>query len=82
MEFLSLKGGCAGSSKSINGKIPLCWKSYAMANLLILNISNSGCEKAAFQEWRTYSEKLVLGKYTEQQKKRIFGIVYKLGFGY
>ena len=31
LEFLSLKGGCTGSSESIHVKIPHCWKSHVMA---------------------------------------------------
>ena len=40
LEFLSLKGGCRGSStqNAINYvKIPHCWKSHAMAQLLFFN---------------------------------------------
>ena len=33
LEFLSLKGGCIGSSESTLVKIPNCWKSYDMAHL-------------------------------------------------
>ena len=28
LEFLSLKGGCRGSSMSTNVKMPHCWKSH------------------------------------------------------
>ena len=31
LEFLSLKGGCRGSSESTHVKIPNCWKSHALA---------------------------------------------------
>ena len=31
LEFLSLKGGCTGSSESTLVKIPHCWKSHVMA---------------------------------------------------
>ena len=31
MEFLSLKGGCRGSSESTLVKMPHCWKSHAQA---------------------------------------------------
>ena len=31
LEFLSLKGGCTGSSESFHVKIPHCWKSRVMA---------------------------------------------------
>ena len=35
LEFLSLKGGCRGSSQSIHVKMPHCWKSHALAQLLL-----------------------------------------------
>ena len=31
LEFLSLKGGCRGSSESTHVKIPHCWESHALA---------------------------------------------------
>ena len=33
LEFLSLKGGCRGSSKSTLVKISHCWKSHAAAHI-------------------------------------------------
>ena len=33
LEFLSLKGGCRGSSESTHVKMPHCWKSHALAYL-------------------------------------------------
>ena len=33
LEFLSLKGGCTGSSESTPVKMPHCWKSHVMAQL-------------------------------------------------
>ena len=35
LEFLSLKGGCRGSSESTHVKMPHCWKSHAMTQLVI-----------------------------------------------
>ena len=35
LEFLSLKGGCRGSSESSHVKIPHCWKSHAMAHFTV-----------------------------------------------
>ena len=35
LEFLSLKGGCRGSSDSILVKMPHCWKSHATAHILL-----------------------------------------------
>ena len=34
LEFLSLKGGCRGSSESTLVKMPLCWKSHPLALLV------------------------------------------------
>ena len=34
LEFLSLKGSCRGSSESTHVKMPHCWKSHALAQLL------------------------------------------------
>ena len=34
LEFLSLKGGCTGSSESSNVKIPHRWKSHVATHLL------------------------------------------------
>ena len=34
LEFLSLKGGCTGSSESTLVKMPHCWKSHVTAQLL------------------------------------------------
>ena len=35
LEFLSLKGGCTGSSESTLVKMPHCWKSHVPAQLYI-----------------------------------------------
>ena len=34
-ELLSLNGGYRGSSKSTNVKMPHCWKSHALAHMLL-----------------------------------------------
>ena len=36
LEFLSLKGGCRGSSESTYVKNPHCWKSHATAQLCFI----------------------------------------------
>ena len=36
LEFLSLKGGCRGSSESTHVKIPQCWKTHALAQIFYL----------------------------------------------
>ena len=38
LEFLSLKGGCRGSSESTHVKMSHCWKSHALAHFLILDL--------------------------------------------
>ena len=50
LEFLSLKGGCTGSSKSTLVKMPHCWKphvaahvSCALMKLMIVLCSNTFC---------------------------------------
>ena len=35
LEFLSLKGGCRGSSESAHVKMPYCWKSHALAQIYV-----------------------------------------------
>ena len=35
LEFLSLKGGCRGSSESTLVKMPHCWKSHAVSRLCL-----------------------------------------------
>ena len=38
LEFLSLKGGCTGSSESTHVKMPLCWESHALAQIVLTQI--------------------------------------------
>ena len=40
LEFLSLTGGCRGSSESTHVKMPHCWKSHATAQMP----STLGCQ--------------------------------------
>ena len=35
LEFLSLKGGCRGSSESTHVKMPHCWKSHVAAQIIL-----------------------------------------------
>ena len=39
LEFLSLKGGCRGSSESTIVKMSNCWKSHALAHFILQLIS-------------------------------------------
>ena len=34
LEFLSIKAGCTGSPESIHDKMPHCWKSRVMAQMM------------------------------------------------
>ena len=49
-EFLSLTGGCRGSSESIHAKMPHCWKSHAMAQIFfsVRHSENKGLIKDRF----------------------------------
>ena len=38
LEFLSLIGGCTGSSESTHVKMPHCWKSHVTAHSIILKV--------------------------------------------
>ena len=38
LEFLSLKGGCTGSSESTLVKMPHCWKSHVTAQMLLIDL--------------------------------------------
>ena len=46
LELLSLKEGCRGSSESKHVKMPHCWKSHAMAQMM----ENSIGKKRALNE--------------------------------
>ena len=41
LEFLSLKGGCGGSSESKLVKMPFCWKSHVTAHTVYVAHNNS-----------------------------------------
>ena len=41
LEFLSLKGGCIGSSKSTLVKMSNCWKSHAAAHMVLIYIRDA-----------------------------------------
>ena len=38
LEFLSLKGGCRGSSESSLVKTSNCWKSHSVAHFVFMNL--------------------------------------------
>ena len=37
LEFLNLKGGCTGLCESTLVKVPHCWKSHVMAQIIMIN---------------------------------------------
>ena len=46
LEFLSLKGGCRGSSESTHVKMPHCWKSHVVAQFMMyykFKLSQKAC---------------------------------------
>ena len=40
LEFVSLKGGCTGSSESTLVKMSNCWKSRALAHIIVVKLYN------------------------------------------
>ena len=52
LEFLSLKGGCTGSSESTLVKMPHCWKSHATARIMHIfkTLAASLCSLAGWFE--------------------------------
>ena len=49
LEFLSLKGGCKGSSESRLVKMPHCWKSHATAHIIrVIIFLSSSCSYVKF----------------------------------
>ena len=59
LEFLSLKGGCRGSSESTHVKMPHCWKSHALVHLLLLLIKKRSAlsnDRILFNKNTFYSE--------------------------
>ena len=44
LEFLSLTGGCTGSSESTLVKMPHCWKSHVMAQVLYGSFTEDSSE--------------------------------------
>ena len=53
LEFLNLKGGCRGSSESTLVKMPHCWKSHAVAQLLVGISSNYGPLSKWFKDFNS-----------------------------
>ena len=59
LEFLSLKGGCIGSSESTLVKMPHFWKSYVTAQLFRSSLLVLFCKPdAGFQQQATFTLQL------------------------
>ena len=43
LKFLGLKGGCRGSSESTHVKMQHCWKSHALALIVIVLFAGTPC---------------------------------------
>ena len=62
LEFLSLKGGCRGSSESTLVKMPHCWKSHAAAQMTyVLNGTETICLAALTVAEKNYITLLLNG---------------------
>ena len=48
LEYLSLKGDCTGSSESTLDKMPHCWKSHVVAQLLIYSAGQESVSLSFF----------------------------------
>ena len=55
LEFLGLKRGCRGSSKSTHVKMPHCWKSHALAHFCFVRLVWMA---AVSLQWRTWQASL------------------------
>ena len=63
LEFVSLKGGCRGSSESTHVKMPHCWKSHAVAHFLLLFFQfNTKLQQAPSNDVQCLQEELIAVK--------------------
>ena len=82
LEFLSLKGGCTGSSESTLVKMSNCWKSHALAQILtfllrasfILNSLPAGTNYS----WSLFILILFYSKDSIRSTIRVKNIFYKI----
>ena len=52
LEFLSLKGGCTGSSESTLMKMPHCWKSHVAAHMYMIGVILKVNKYSLFSEFK------------------------------
>ena len=62
LEFLSLKGGCTGSSESTLVKMPHCWKSHVTAQIIVKAHLTSSVFNSLFILMRENSTNSSVGK--------------------
>ena len=64
LELQSLKGGCRGSSESTHVKMPHCWKSHALAQMILrLTLKCTLCQYAFYHVVKTdykYIQEVIL----------------------
>ena len=60
LDFLSLKGGCTGSSESIHDKIQHCWKSHAAALLCCCALEASTADNVHLNQPAPVSSRPIL----------------------
>ena len=65
LEFLSLKGGCTGSSEYTLVKIPYCWKSHVTAqiNIRLKTLLQQGRLEHVFYGDFGYASKRIVGEH-------------------
>ena len=65
LEFLSLKGGCRGSSESTHVKMPHGWKSHALAQIIkgpnVLVSFKLGSQRTLIDSLSTVTPLITLG---------------------
>ena len=59
LKFLSLKGGCTGSSESTLVKMPHCWKSHATAQIFNTGFHNDSVSETIELRQRMRKNKLI-----------------------
>ena len=60
LEFLSLQGGCTGSSESTHVKMPHCWKSHVRAQIIFCNLLQ-GSYMQVCVKFKDFNERLTYG---------------------
>ena len=78
LEFLSLLGGCKGSSESTHVKMPHCWKSHATAHFIVAGIV-SFCDHYLALLIEVKRENCVLYKMNNDKCKRKFSAQCRVG---